>query len=329
MKRLAIVIIAILLAIPATAGEYTFSEGYWWQGSNAYTRTLVESPGYYTYSGCYRYYYPGTSSYSYTFHHARAVPTDWRTQLLELAKQRDKLVLAERRAALEQKYYLEAIGALGLTGNFRVEGYGPAVGYGYGGVNATANLYTGGNSVFGYTYQTVKEAYGSTDMNSLYQQSARLTQGAQGLATQANTEFSSLVQQAGDNQARVAEILARAQAAALALQATAPSPSTRETTTVTGTATGLATDADAGTVWQKSAQARCAACHAGARIRGGFDLNKFASLDDAGRHKVWVRLTTADLTKRMPRDVKDEHKPGVQLGPDELMAWARVLVKPR
>lgn len=215
------------------ADGYVYRGGYWWSGNSAYARSLYQPPGYYSYG---RYYYP-PAYYVYTYSHAYTPPAapaypprDWKAQLLDLAAQRDKTEGAIRRGAFEQAYFLDAVKALGLQGNFAWQGYGAAPPYGatvpYGAQNphyypsaGHSNLqysYAGPQSstLYGYSYNTIASFYGDANLSTLYQQAARLAEQAQGLSGQATAEFGQLIAREGDNRARVAEILAKGQAVA-------------------------------------------------------------------------------------------------------------------
>jgi hypothetical protein len=154
----------------------------------------------------------------------------WQDKLLSIAANRDKLEGNLRTAALDHQAYVGAVSALGLTGNFRLANYGASPTYpSYGAPHvpyaapyATAPQ---GNTLYGYNYSTVRDLYSDTNLSTLYQQAARLTQNAQTLAGQGHTDFSDLVAKEGGNRARVAEILAKGQSAVAALQAANPQAS--------------------------------------------------------------------------------------------------------
>ena len=169
--------------------------------------------------------------------------------------------------------------------------------------------------------QNVRESYGELNLNTLYQQSARLTQSAQTMAQQIlNTSAfqNGLVNQAGANQAIVAKILAEARAAEIALRAAQASSSVKETTTITKS--GVVTNpppmpgasdnggADTQTVAAFLAlpgPKRCIACHTGEKAKGGFQIGSYLTLDEAGKEAVISRL--ANDTNEKPR---------MPLGPD-------------
>ena len=221
----------------------------------------------------------------------------WKEKVLDYAAYRDDLLL-----------YDKTINALGIT-----TGYGQFTSYGA----------AQGATNYGYTYQSVKEAYGQTDLNTLYQAAARTTQNAQSLAGQAHTEFSSLVQQAGDNQARVAEILAKAQAAAIALNAANPQPSTRTVETIQNNGAVQSGGFQSGAIQQNAQQASsteaeflanpakvqdCLQCHGDQNPKGNFRIASWPRLAPAVKSKyLEERVYGQDVNKLMPRDSSGKH----------------------
>ncbi len=248
-------LLVVLVAVPVKADShpdgyvnndgYTWNNGYWWKDTYAYKYEKYWVAGStYLYNGCY-YTSPGYWAYKYVQYPTAAykkpaeqvdyTDPDWRTKLLEIAGNRDKYEAQGRKAAYEQKAFLDSVQALGLQGNFRWEGYGtapPAYGlpaahgaaYSYGAAIPLNGVFTygtqyqlgthgvQGNTVYGSTYQQLQQLYGDNSLPQLFQQANRLAENAQRLSGQATTDFSLLVQQEGGNRARVAEILARAEA---------------------------------------------------------------------------------------------------------------------
>jgi len=205
---------------------YVFQGGYWnWHG-DAYTRALRQRAGYYNCG----YYYPGAYYYHYVFHHGAAVPTyssgsnylsgNWRDRLLQIASERDRVEGEIRKAAFEQAYFTDSVKALGFEGNFHIQnygyspfGYGPGKAANYGGGNlqmSTAGAQ--GNTVYGYSYNTLANVYGDTNPAALYQQAYRLAESAQKYGDKATGGFQDIVAQDNDGRQKVAEILAKGQA---------------------------------------------------------------------------------------------------------------------
>lgn len=307
---------------------YTYRDGYWWYYQNPYTRERVVTPGSVYYANGCRYTSAPSYSYSYTLYTGKIAPAytppavpsytepGWRGKLLDIASQRDKGELALRQLSAEHSAYLESLNALGLSGNFRINGYGQSLGYpqsSYGGANL-GSYGVNGNTLYGYSYQSIKDAYGETNMNTLYQQAARNTQTAQQLGGQAHTEFSALVAAAGNNQARVAEILAKAAAVERAFNAANPQPRTTTTTSGSGTiikpnppndpmppADDQQAIQDGISFLKNTGVPLCGTCHSGANAKGKFDIASYPNLTQAQKAVVWERLTTTDDNLVMPR----------------------------
>lgn len=361
-KVLVLALLALFLlgvqALPATShpGSYTNSDGYWvypgdgyyWHGNTAYTRTWLTTPGYYAYGR----YYAGTGYWQYAYHHTYTAPayvapavayTDpgWRSRLLDLAAQRDKAEAQIRKGAFEQAYFKEAVGVLGLQGNFRWEGYGAAPPYlasggapalGYGNLNLSS-AGVNGNTLYGYSYNSIANLYGSNDLATLYQQANRLAENAQKLGGQATTDFGALVSQEGGNRARVAEILARSQAAREVLQSL-EQPSGKVETRTFSFKTVQGADGqmrlervpegavapaalEVAKAWERSAT-QCLGCHSGNKKDGGFDVTTYRALAAEQKLAVIGRLTTSDPSKRMPRSADGK---GVALPLAEVALW--------
>ena len=300
----------VLVCIPSTVSAdsvvnsdgYVYSDGFYVKDGVTYTRTdnWQWVPPCYV---CYKYQAGYWKFLGYTYTPVQ-LPTakdpEWRTKLLGIAAARDKAEARLRTAAIEQQHFLEAVNALGFQGNFRLEAYGrnPVGPTGYGNLQLS-NAGVNGNTIYGYTYASVADAYGNTDLNALYQQSSRLTQNAQTLAGQANSEFSQLVSQAGSNAARVAEILAKGQAGRLVIDGI-NSPGVRVKTKGSGTVT-VPTEANKEFL-KLSGPATCVACHSGNKLEGGFDVSKITTMTaDEIVGKVLPRLVSADEKKRMPK----------------------------
>jgi len=321
-----------------TEDGYSYSDGYWWYNDAAYTRKLLYSAGYWSCG----LWYPGTSYYHYSFHHSRAkvsyTDSNWRTKLLELATARDKVEQEIRKGAFEQQYFMAAVKALGLEGNFRVNGYGQAAPYNgindyAGNFNGTLQLSTAGangNTVYGYSFNSIANLYGDQSLNQLYQQANRLAERQQSIASQATTEFGALIGAEGANRARVAEILAKGQAVQEMLRSLEGNKSESKTFSfkVERGADGnlqiskaeAPAPVDVASLekkWQASAK-QCLNCHSGAKKEGGFDVTTFPSLTVDQKMHVVSQLTTKDPAKRMPRT--PDGKAG-QLSPEELATW--------
>lgn len=198
----------------------------------------------------------------------------------------------------------------------------PALGYGHG-----QNIVAQGSSQYGYSYKDVASFYGSTDLNALFQQSARLTQGAQALAGQANTDFSTRIGEVGQAQSRVAEILAEGQARERIQKGSQLTPKT--TITMTGQGVGIVPNgpparvnpmppadpqdgqddlsaADRAALLQSfaaNAIPACVQCHGGAKPQGGFSVASFPDMAPQAQGAVIARMYFGTPDKpQMPLD---------------------------
>lgn len=335
VKRWELICIAVVLAVMAclftvmpkvkaqSDNDYVYREGFYWYNDHAYTRELRTTPGAYYQSSCGRYYQTQASSYYvYTrvpvavkkekvyYPQVPEYTPDWKVQALKYAAQRD-----------DYQTYLMTLQALGVQGQqyqFQQGTYNT-----YGSYN-TPTYQPTGQTQYGYTYQQIKEQYGTTDLNALYLQASGLTKNAQGLAGQAHSEFSSLVQVAADGQvrtaeaqARVAEVLARAHAARLVYESTNPPASTRTTTTFRGVykpSPALREDSNTGGDIEKAKAflvnvgiPACGQCHTkedGKKVKGDFEIVAYVNMPVEERaRRVWPLLrASTPKEKRMPKD---------------------------
>ncbi len=332
---------------------------YYYRGNYAYNRYYAQP--YYSYG----VYYPG--SYVYTYSHTYTPQTytaptpaytdpGWRSKLLDIAAARDKAESNIRKSAFEQAHYMDAVKALGLQGNFHWQGYGvapPYPSYAYGVPHSSygnlqlSNAGVQGNTLYGYSYNSIASVYGDTNLSQLYQQANRLAENAQRLSGQATTDFSALVGAEGSNRARVAEILAKSQAVQEMLRAMQDGNAKVETKTFTfkmvqgangameiqkvpngpPNGNGVANPEQLpapgnGQVdqakWQQSAMS-CVACHSGQKKEGAFDVTQYQTLTPDQKMKVVNRLTTSDDAKRMPRTQDGKVGPKMSLG--EVSLW--------
>lgn len=319
-------LISLLIFIPNIAvadgvvnsDGYVHTDGFYVKNGISYTRDIVWYKDWSWVNACYvgNCYKAGYWTYVWKYYYEytpvklpSASDPEWRTKLLAIAAARDVAEGKLRYAAQEQTSFLEAVNALGFQGNFRMEAYGrnPMAPTNYGNLQLSS-AGVNGNTVYGYSYTHAVDAYGQTDLNSLYQQSSRLTQNAQSLAGQANTEFSELVKQAGGNAARIAEILAKGEAGRKIIDGIKGSPETKTTTTITGT-TSIPGSSQQGVVQASnisflklSGPATCVSCHSGKKLEGGFDISKVPSMSaDEIVKKVLPRLVSSDDKFRMPQ----------------------------
>lgn len=287
MTRIFAALIAALIATDAGA-QYVESGGYFWRGGIPYTRSVV-SQKYALGNGCYGY----QNAYSYAPVQSYTLPAptdaDWKTRLLDIAAKKDDF-----------QNYLQAVRALGLD-----QPVVSASNYQYQSAQA-------GSTVYGTaTYSQIAEAYGSVDPMVLFQQQSRLTQNAQDAGREANQLFSARLEQVGNAQAKVAEILARGEVAKQLLKAAEPSGATfKQSVTVTNhgvdSTAGLVSIAPAANLQQLIAT-RCLACHSGGRLEkskdsvlfpAGCDMSKYATFT---ADQKW-RTIELVVNGNMPKD---------------------------
>lgn len=342
MKYLYSALLLMIVSVTAQATDYTYRDGYYWSGSRAYTRSLYQYPGYWSYG----VYYPGAYYYQYTEvpvatqyketvkETVKYTDRGWREKLLELAAQRDKFEGEIRKNAHEQAYFLDGIKALGLQGNFGWSGYGAvppgasgsSYGYGYG----YSQTY-GANATTKYTYNSLSQLYGDGDLSQLYQAANQLAQNAQRLGGEATSGFTALAGQEGANRARVAEILAKGQMAQQVLQAldSAP-PSVSKAFSFKFNERGVFENKASGQLDPKLsgelsdqfsavASARCASCHSGATKKGGFDVYAYPTMSAEEKQKVWMRLASDNEGIVMPRAA--DGRAGKRLTVEEFRAF--------
>jgi hypothetical protein len=271
------------LATSASADDYVFRDGYYWQGGRAFS--LVTQPGYWA-NSCYGNYYVAGKSYYKEVAVAPAAYTSaadpgWRSKLADVVKSRE-----------EQRQYLEALRAVGHED--------AAAGYGFS--------YKFGNASTQYGVGPLVQDKGA-DVDRLFQAMAQLTQNAQKLGGEATAGFQGVVQAYGDQRNRVAETLAKVEALK-ALQ-DAPVNEIRGfglKAQASGTAPAGVDPPARGTGGRAAAfdalvRGKCAKCHAGANAGGGVVMasaNDYDSLDEESKLGVLQRLILKDDGKRMP-----------------------------
>src|SRR5215471_13121103 len=306
------------------AGYYAWQSGQWYQNG--------------------RPFYETTSKESKSLQQSVPFQPGWQRQLLHIAEERDRIEGRLRLQAQDFQSYLQGIKTLGLENNFHWQNYGQSVPYSpyttpYGSSKQYGNQ---GNTLYGYTYSTIRDIYGDTSANTLFQQQAKLAENAQSLAGQANQDFGTNVAREGNNRARVAEILAYGQSRKMALDSSHPQipvEEHREDKIETqgqgqgqvqqqgqgqGQAQSIGADgraavtmprADGAVTWPAVAIEKCSSCHGNGKKEGGFELVKYEGMAPELKAKVWARLTTSDVDKRMPRG--KDGGPGRPLTPAE------------
>lgn len=310
-------------------GYTWYNDSYWWWGNDAYTRHRVYQNAYYSYG----HYYPASYIWHYTFHHhyqrVTAKDSNWRTKLLEIAAHRDKIEGDIRRGAIEQGYFNEAVKALGLGGNFHWQGYGVAPVYPSAGSYAAGST---GSTVYGYSYNTIAQLYGDSNLAQLYQQAARLAENSQKISGEATQGFNTLVGLEGENRAKVAQILAKSQAISEMLKSIEGSSAKFESKSLTfklvqgkdgkiDVEKVVPEKSDMRAKWESHAKDTCVMCHHGPKKEGNFDVTQYPAMTAEQKLDVISRITTKDTAKRMPRSKDNVGKVGRRLIPEEIQLW--------
>jgi mono/diheme cytochrome c family protein len=179
-----------------------------------------------------------------------------------------------------------------------------------------------GSTLYGYSYASVADVYGNTDIGALYNQAIRLAGDANAYADRANTNAMSMVAQAGRERAKVAEILAKGQViaqanASAAALAHAVSPGQEvnvqsSSNTVVNGSTSVTkgngqtvVERDQAPVPQGAVQKifndSCVKCHRTGKEAGGLNLEDASKLTADEVQSVLARITTGDPAKRMPK----------------------------
>lgn len=170
-----------------------------------------------------------------------------------------------------------------------------------------------GNTLYGYSFSSVADVYGNTDIGALYNQAIRLAGDANAYADKANTNAMSLVAQAGRERTKVAEILAKGQviaqanasAAALA-QSVSPGPEVNVVQSAVTKGSGeTVVNRDPSPVAPGSVQKifnqYCVKCHRAGKEAGGLNLEDAAKLSQQQADSVIQRITSPRAELRMPK----------------------------
>lgn len=296
MKK-GLVFLLLLVTSPVFAG-YTYRNGYWYDGEQAYTQNRFYQPGY---NGCCGYYY-----FTYTPYYPPAVAAEapykaegWRDTLL-------KGVLNERKNAQEQTYYMDAITAFGIKGVNITSPVPSQTTYGQ------AFFAPQASTVYGYTYHDLTKVYGDTDINQLYQAAARQAENSQRYAAEGNNNFAALVDQAAKDKAKFAEILARSneivakgQAFALAMKSLEERKIVIENKGSVSLPPIVPAEAPRMSEGLLKLSALfgqdCSGCHNAVKKNGGIDLADWRNFDSGTKLKVFNAVSNPDSGKRMPR----------------------------
>lgn len=279
---------------------YTYRSGYFWKGTQAYTRekewwqeNVYVSQPYYHYQRQWKW------RWSYTriqmayppIPKAPVVPSNWQSDGLKVF-------------ALQQEYvaYLEMVkflrsNALQYSGT---PSYQPSGSLSLGAYGIS------GQTVYARSTVTKADLYGSAaELAVLYaQQQARLTSDAQAYGDKAHDRFSAM----SERQQRLMEILAKSEAAVKMIEALSrEQPRIQFQQKVTEP---VIPKGDKDSPAELKAQrfgalvsAKCGSCHGGGdKIEGGLDLRQWPTFDAKKKDEIRQRLFLgADDKKRMPK----------------------------
>lgn len=327
---------ALMLASVAGATDYTFSNGYYWKGGQAFTRSLVSS---YDARGCL------VNTYQYTPYVAATTTTnitnvthetpDWRNKLLEIADYQKKAEAKLRQSALEHQEYLEALKALGLNGpRGSVSTTTTVDSYGY------SQRPTGqGATVYGYN--EIADVYANTDLGEIYNTAMRLAEASNRYGADATNGAFKLVDQLGDRasgllsqQLAIAEINAKTNGVVTASRALGdvfraesrlriekrvegpappnqtPSPPPPGGSPILDEPSAKATSNQAFDNLVGLVNTKCVSCHGGKTTEAGLSLVDLGKVDQQTAKKILARITHPNPEKRMP--------PGKPLDQDEI-----------
>lgn len=320
------------IAIGTLNGDgYTYQgNGLWqWTDGSIWQRSYVQPYYYggYYYQGYYKYSYYGAGAYpkptaqsgAQIIAKAVAARDAVRSEIIGRANDYQSLIEAIKAAKLDQD--LGPLPALQGYGNqqYGQHGYNSAL-YGTFGVNTS--------TVYGYApslSQTIDPFRLNLDQHFL--SAFQLAQGAQDSARTANTEFNASLTNAANQSAGLSGLTGRV-AALERLSKLVEGPPLSTNTQMLFKLDGsgkvspvevlpapkqFSPDGSLQSRWNLSAQ-KCATCHSGAKIEGGFDLAKFGTMAPAEIDTVLdrIELPVSDA-KHMP--------PKVELTADEKIAW--------
>lgn len=308
------------IAVGTVDGSMTYAGGNYWQNSAGdYFTRKVEYSGFYSYCG---QSYPAYWNWSYTSVSrpaAALTPKSSEAEWIDFLKNRETIAGEITAAQQRDEAFLAKLKAVGVTPAFPGLPAYSTSSFGYNKLSVAQ-----GNTIYGtYSYSQVADLYNQTDLNALFQQSAALAKGAQGLAGDANSQFNTVIQTANAGAARVAEIRAEGEIAVEKLRAVRP-PS-RVVTTINGQQVGPADTAPSpmpkiGSNQTRTIQAKvvtetCLQCHSGLKAEGKLDLAKPLTADQYLAVLNRVSLPVSDK-RHMPQS--KDGSPGRQLTYEEV-----------
>ena len=205
---------------------------------------------------------------------------DWRQQLLKIAEERE-----------EHKEFIEAVESLGLgqeSLQYAAQGYTP---------NAAQ-----GNTVYGYSLNTITDLYGKNEVNVWMQQYARGQQAAQVSADKGLEGMLQAIKEEGYNRTRVAEIMAK-----IELLKSVDTPHVHQETTLQFNET---TPAQSSKSVRDLIASKCANCHSPSATKGvqgksnlfptGVDLSNYTNLSKSQKRRCIEVVLSGEMPKNKP-----------------------------
>ena len=332
--------VLILAAPPALADADSDLDGYREVGAGFYEKGgqyFTRQPYY------YGWYSPNWTGYGPYSQYAKTYPRYYWWQyssvslpvssLTPYSSEKDWIAFLASRERVQGKIaaskaahaaFMEKLKAVGVTQPYpqlpAYEANHSSSVYGNNGSLQLGSYGSSGSTIFGYQntkYTQVADLYSPIDTAVLFQQSAALVRGAQGLAGDANTALSSRLQEINAGMARVAEIKAQSDAdlaklRALQVNRITTTVNTTSPTVLTPPATPqgpavmppVAEDGPAATRVLASATAKtaCYSCHSGGKPAGGLDISKGMTAEQFLKVVNRVTLPLSD-PKHMPAPV--------------------------
>lgn len=295
---------------------YTFRDGFYWKDSVPYTRTQSK-----VWTSHCNYYL--RNSYSKANYQPPAVyvppkievppvyvpPTPqkgWRDKLLDLKQAQIEFQQKQDAATRDHKEYLEAIEALGL-GDKLEPNYS---GYKISKLQSVYGNAQQGNTAYGYSLSTVGDVYGENQVGVWMQQYGRAQAQAQSAAQNGLDGMLEAINIEGDNRARVATIIAKAQ---LLQSLDVPETKTQTTLEVQQAQTGgnapvVDAFAQAGSdSLQQMLSQRCYSCHSPQGANGvsgkselfpfGVDLTRYPEFTVAQKRRTVESVLSGEMPK--------------------------------
>jgi mono/diheme cytochrome c family protein len=196
-----------------------------------------------------------------------------------------------------------------------------------------------GSTLYGYSFSSVADVYGNTDIGALYNQAIRLAGDSNAYADKATSNAMSLVAQAGRERTKVAEILAKGQVIAQANASAAALASAVSTGTEVNVEASRTTESSVSvehnvkqgdgkteikpepkpvdtTSVQKIFDQRCVECHREGKEKGGLRHDDAAKLTVQDVEEILSRVTSPNPELRMPKG--QDGAPGAALSVEEI-----------